>query len=120
VRGADQSADAEAAALAAIVRSRDAGFHFLHLRAEGEIAAIHAERWRGGAVDSYLVRAAREAYAARFRAEDYGRSGGGPLWHTIGTAADVITELLALPAHGTPGAPVLALRAPSELWLPGR
>lgn len=115
--GGDHGTDA---AIAAIVRSREAGFHFLHLRADDEVVAIHAERWRAGAVDSYLVRAARDAYAARFRAEEYGRSGGGPLWHTLGTAAEVITELLALPPHGSPGAPVLAHRAPSELWLPGR
>jgi hypothetical protein len=118
--GGNPATDADAAAIAAIVRSRDAGFRFLHMRAKGEVAAIHAERWRAGAVDSYLVLAATEAYAARFRSEDYGRSGGGPLWHTVGIAAEVITELLALPPHGTAGAPVLAHRASSELWLPGR
>lgn len=40
------------------------------------------------------------------------------VWHQAGATADVITELLDLPASGNHGAPNLARRAPSALWLP--
>ncbi|MQA07492.1 MAG: hypothetical protein GEU98_02880 [Pseudonocardiaceae bacterium] len=112
-----QQPDAIAPHIAAIVRSKDAGFRFLHVRDKHSVIAIHAERWRFGAVDAYTVRAPSEAMAARFRAEDYGR--GDPLWQVTGTVAEVITELLGLPPHGAPGAPTRARPAPSELWIPG-
>ncbi|WP_245976160.1 hypothetical protein [Amycolatopsis palatopharyngis] len=109
----------EAEHLAAITRTRAGGFHFVHLRKGGEVIAIHGQRWLAGAVDTYLVRAADEAIAARYRAEDYGLTERGPLWQRCGSVADVIAELLALPPHGAPGAPTLELRDRTELWLPG-
>lgn len=111
------TSDEEAAAIRAITRSRDAGFRFLHLHDErGEVQAVHAERRHAGAVDCYTVCSPTEAFAARFREDEYGR---GPLWRITGTAVEVITELLALPAHGSPGAPTRTTRTPSGLWLPG-
>ncbi|GDY30474.1 hypothetical protein [Gandjariella thermophila] len=110
----------EAPHIAAIERSMDAGFTFLNFRGPngGAVEAIYAERWTPqGAVETYVLRGMTEAIAARFRAEDYPE--GDPLWETSGTVADVITALLDLPPHGTPGAPVVARRASSALWLPG-
>ncbi|MQA07624.1 MAG: hypothetical protein GEU98_03550 [Pseudonocardiaceae bacterium] len=97
----------------------DHGFTFIHLRDPdgGAVIAIHAERWLAGAVDTYTLRAIGEAVAARYRAENYPY--GDVLWQRTGTVAEVITELLALPRHGTPGAPTRARRAPSDLWIPG-
>ncbi|SFP82690.1 hypothetical protein SAMN05421810_103536 [Amycolatopsis arida] len=106
--------------LAAIARTCQRGFRFVHLRRNGEVAAIHGQRWRAGAVDTYLVLGPDEAVGARYRAEDYGMAGRAPLWQTTGSVADVIAELLALPPHGAPGAPRLAVRPASALWIPGR
>ncbi|WP_406690714.1 hypothetical protein REH65_00265 [Saccharopolyspora sp. ID03-671] len=104
--------------IAAIRRSVNAGFRFLHLSdADGrEILAIHAERFRSGVVDTYTVRAMNEALGARFRAEDYPH--GDPLWQHHGPVDDVVTTLMALPTPGTPGAPNRTLRRSSGLWLP--
>src|SRR5699024_4012375 len=105
--------------IAAIRRSKAAGFRFLHLPdSSGQtLIAIHAERRHGEVVDTETIRSRTEALAARFRTEDY--PSGDPLWQEHGMAADVITALLALPPHGTPGAPKLARPASSALWLPG-
>lgn len=112
--------DAHACGIAAIERARDLGFRFLHLRDKhGDLNGLHAERWRFGAVDIFAVVDQLDAVAARYRAEDYERA-GDPIWQVTGTVADVIAELLALPPHGSPGAPVLAQRASSGLWIPGR
>lgn len=104
--------------IAAIRRSVNAGFRFLHLSdADGrEILAIHAERFRGSVVDTYTVRAMNEAIGARFRADDY--PDGDPMWQRHGPVDDVVTALMALPPHGAPGAPNRTLRRSSGLWLP--
>ncbi|TCP43887.1 hypothetical protein EV191_12041 [Tamaricihabitans halophyticus] len=112
----------EAPHLAALRQAVDAGFHFrpLAFRPEdgGVPAALHGERWSStGVVETISMQAMTEAIAARIRIEDYPR--GDPLWQLVGTVAEVIAELLALPAHGSPGAPTLARRASSSLWLPG-
>ncbi|TQJ04210.1 hypothetical protein FB471_3993 [Amycolatopsis cihanbeyliensis] len=92
------------------MRSREAGFQFTHLHNDGELTAIHAQRWRSGALDTYVVRSPTDAYAARFRAEER-----HPLWQLGGPAAEVIEALLDLPAHDTTGAPT---RTRGGLWLP--
>ncbi|MDV6014277.1 hypothetical protein [Haloechinothrix sp. LS1_15] len=110
--------DADTEHLAAIRRSKAAGFGFLHLHDHAGVAAIHAERRHAGAVDTYTVRAPGEAIGARYRAEDYGHPSAHPLWQATGTVADVIHQLLDLPPHGSPGAPNRTQRSRSELWLP--
>lgn len=109
------------AGIAAIVRAREAGFRFTHVRSADEVIAIHAERRRDGAVDTFTVRGPQEAYAARVRPED--TTAATPLWQRFGEPADVIDELLDLPAPGTPGAPAHPLRGPGDdlegPWLPG-
>jgi hypothetical protein len=110
----------EAPHIAAIQRSVNAGFRFVHLRApdSGVVEVIHAERWScQGVVETYAFRDTTEALGARFRCEDYPY--GDPLWEISGSVAEVIRALLELPPHGAPGAPVLARRASSSLWLPG-
>lgn len=104
--------------LKALARCVEAGFRFLHMpNSVGQIAAIHAERLSiRGAVDQVILRHWDKAAASRTRLEDY--PDGHPLWQTQGSVAYVISELLGLPPHGTPGAPVAVLRA-SALWRPG-
>lgn len=111
--------DEEAPHIAAIKSSVLAGFRFLHLRAGdgAAVTAIHAERRRNGAVDSFTVQHMTEAIASRFRLDEY--PCGDPLWQEHGTVADVVTALLNLPPHGAPGAPTLTRRTSSSLWLPG-
>lgn len=113
------STDEEAPHIAAIRQSADAGFQFLHLRAPDgrQIAAINAERVRGGVVETYTIQAMDEAIAARFRVDDY--PNGDPLWQQHGTVEEVITALLGLPPPSAPGAPNRTHRRPSGLWLPG-
>lgn len=112
--------DAHACGIAAIERARDLGFRFLHLRDKrGDLNGLYAEHWRFGAVDIFAVVDQRDAVVARYRTEDY-ECTRDPIWQVTGTVADVIAELLALPPHGSPGAPTRALRTSSSLWTPGR
>lgn len=110
---------AETPHIAAVQRSVEAGFRFLHLRdSEGHaVVAIHAQRLRGDVVETYTIRDMTEAVAARFRAEDY--PNGDPLWQEHGTVEEVIGALLSLPPPGARDAPRTTRRASSSLWLPG-
>ncbi|MEV4644917.1 hypothetical protein [Saccharopolyspora sp. NPDC049357] len=105
--------------IAAVRRSVDAGFQFLHLcdSTDRTVMAIHAQRLHDGVIETYTIRDMTEAVAARYRAEDY--PNGAPLWQQHGTVEEVVSALLALPPHGTPDAPMITRRATSSLWLPG-
>ncbi|MBB5154935.1 hypothetical protein [Saccharopolyspora phatthalungensis] len=105
--------------IAALQRAVEAGFKFMHLRdGHGELAAIYAERRCGyGVVENITLRGMDEAVAARFRVEDYPH--GDPLWREHGTVEEVITAVLELPPHGSPGAPNSTHRRGSGLWVPG-
>ncbi|WP_116042953.1 hypothetical protein [Amycolatopsis palatopharyngis] len=112
----------EAPHIAALRRAVELGFQFKPLAFKpedgGVPAALYAERWsRDGVVETITMQGMTEAIAARIRVEDYPH--GDPIWQLAGTVAEVIAELLALPAHDSPGAPTLARRASSSLWLPG-
>lgn len=110
----------EAPHIAALQRAVEAGFQFRQLADEHgtAIAAMYAERWcRYGVVENITLQSMDQALAQRLRIENYPH--GDPLWQHMGTVAEVIHDLLALPAHGFPGAPTLARRASSSLWLPG-
>ncbi|MBB5155951.1 hypothetical protein [Saccharopolyspora phatthalungensis] len=113
------SIDEEAPHIAAIRRSMDEGFQFLHLPdlERQELAAIYAERQYGGVVESYTIRDTDKAIAARFRVEDY--PDGDPLWQAHGAVEEVITALLELPPPDTPAAPSRTRRPSSALWVPG-
>lgn len=102
--------------IAATVR---AGFRFRYLPSLAEIVAVQGFRVRGGAMDVYLVRAEDDALAARFRVEDLEDPTPQAIWHRRGSVADVVAELLELPAHGTPGAPVAPLRCREVGWIFG-
>jgi hypothetical protein len=105
--------------LDAIRASVHAGFVFWHLPESGNMLALSGFRATHGAMDTYLARGPDDAFAARYRLDDLECPNPPVLWQQHGTVAEVVTALLALPAHGTPGAPALARRAPSELWTPG-
>ncbi|GAA4840232.1 hypothetical protein GCM10025787_21320 [Saccharopolyspora rosea] len=95
------------------------GFRFQHLPNIGEIAEVLGFRVERDTIDVFRARSAEDALGARFRVEDL-EHGSSPaaLWHRSGPVAEVIAELLALPAHGIRGAPDLAaVRAP-DLWVP--
>jgi len=94
---------------------RRSGFSFLaHRDDTGEIATLQAIRVRAGQIETVLIHGEHDALAARCRDEPHPTA----VWHRAGTTAEVITELLDLPAPGNRGAPVLGHRPPSELWLP--
>lgn len=103
--------------LKALARCVEDGFRFLHMPTDGQVVAIHAERRSvRGVAETIIFRHWTNAVAARTRLEDY--PDGHPLWQAQGSVAEVIGKLLELPPHGTPGAPVVALKA-SALWRPG-
>ncbi len=94
---------------------RRAGFGFLaHRDDHGEIVTLQAVRVRAGHIETVLINDEHDALAARCRDEDH----PAMVWHRAGSTADVIAALLDLPAPGIRGAPVLAQRAPSGLWVP--
>ncbi|MEU6133196.1 hypothetical protein ABZ805_28795 [Saccharopolyspora sp. NPDC047091] len=102
--------------IAATVR---AGFRFRYLPSLAEIDAVQGFRVRAGAMDVYLVRAEQDALAARFRVDDLEDPVPHAIWHRRGSVADVVADLLALPAHGTPGAPTAPLRCREVGWIFG-
>ncbi|MEV0049785.1 hypothetical protein AB0H34_04715 [Saccharopolyspora shandongensis] len=106
--------------LGAVEASVRAGFRFSYLPTLDGVLAVQGFRVLDGAMDMYLARSAFDALAARIRVDDLEfHASPSPLWHARGAVADVVMELLGLPPHGSPGAPVLALSRPSELWVPG-
>lgn len=102
----------------ALDRVRDlvrAGFTgVLHRDEHGEVIAVQATRLRAGHIETVLIHDENDALAARCRDEAH----PAVVWHRAGSTADVIAELLDLPTPGARGAPNLAGRRPSELWLP--
>ncbi|MPZ67293.1 MAG: hypothetical protein GEU83_17910 [Pseudonocardiaceae bacterium] len=102
----------------ALDRVRDlvrAGFTgILHRDEHGEIIAVQATRLRVGHIETVLIHDEHDALAARCRDE----AEATVVWHRTGSTADVITELLDLPAPGTRGAPTRAGATPSGLWIP--
>lgn len=106
--------------LRAVEASVRAGFRFSHLPDVDNLLAVQGFRVHHGAMDMFLARSAFDALAARVRVEDLDfHWSPPPLWHARGAVADVVTELLELPPHGSPGAPTLAGSRPSDLWIPG-
>ncbi len=105
--------------LEAIRASVRAGFRFLHLPDPSKVLAVQGFRVAHGAMDVYLTRSTDDALAARFRLEDLEYGSPPALWHRHGAVAGVVTALLKLPAHGTPGAPSLARSSAADLWIPG-
>ena len=102
----------------ALDRIRDliqAAFAFLvHRDDNGEIITLQAIRTHAGHIDTVLIHGEHDALAARCRDEPC----AAVVWRQAGPTAEVITALLALPAPGTCGAPQLAGRTPSDLWIP--
>jgi hypothetical protein len=103
---------------AALDRVRDlvrAGFTgMLHRDEHGEIVAVQATRVHAGHIETVLIHDEHDALAARCRDED----DPAVVWHQAGSTADVIGQLLDLPAPSARGAPKLARATPSGLWLP--
>ncbi|MFE0021887.1 hypothetical protein [Amycolatopsis sp. NPDC059021] len=81
---------------------------------------LHYERRRGAVIDMVSVERMEGALAARWLISDYfdGDSTAEPLWHKVGTVAEVVRALLALPPDGAPGAPTLPVPRSSDLLIP--
>lgn len=77
----------------------------------GEILVLVGSRGYQGFYDHIHVWDEDEAIAARENGRDI-------VWSYQGTTADTALALLELPPPGTPGAPTLARRKPTGLWLP--
>ena len=74
-----------------------------------------------GGIGTFHADSATDALAARVRIDDLDfHTSPQALWDTRGTVADVLTDLLALPPHGTTAAPTAATTRLPDLWLPGR
>ncbi|MQA16687.1 MAG: hypothetical protein GEV09_21905 [Pseudonocardiaceae bacterium] len=94
---------------------RRAGFGFLAHRDEhGEIVTLEATRIYADHIETVLIHDEHDALAARCRDED----DPAVVWHRTGSTADVIADLLDLPAPGTRSAPSLARAMPTDLWVP--
>ncbi|GAA4835868.1 hypothetical protein GCM10025787_14710 [Saccharopolyspora rosea] len=107
--------------LEALAEAVRAGFRFLHLPSWDDVLAIQGMRVADGAMDVFLSYSATDALAARVAVENLDfHASPLSLWEQRGAVADVLTELLALPPHGAPGAPVLVTGRVRDLWLPGR
>lgn len=102
----------------AVEDTRRAGFAFLYLPNLANMSTFQGFREAHGAMDVYSATAASDAVAARYRREDLDCDRPRPLWTAHGSVTDVVTELLQLPPHGSPGAPSLALALPGDLWVP--
>lgn len=92
---------------------RDAGWNFTpRLDEAGELVGIDGWRdWPGGCRDGIGIKASTDAVAVRLVA-------GELVWEHAGTLADVVAELLVLPAPTDPSAPRLVVGSAPALWTP--
>ncbi|MCP2258569.1 hypothetical protein LX15_002267 [Streptoalloteichus tenebrarius] len=95
------------------------GFRFQHLRdRQGAVSVIIGSYGWSEYYDCIHIHGERDAAAAR--AVMNSRPGADEVvWSYDGNALSAIRALLELPKPHEPGAPRLAKRAPSGLWLPG-
>lgn len=78
--------------------------------------------WEAPYTDAVHVRGEHDTTAVRASDDDAGPNlftGDGVVWKAEGDLAEVVADLLALPAPGEPGAPTRIVRAPSRLCAPG-
>jgi len=88
----------------ALQRTCDDGFVFNWVRDDaGTPVALRGMRHRCGLIDTYTVSAADSATAARYRAGDYTRADGEPVWQASGAVVTVLHELLELPLREQQG-----------------
>lgn len=104
-------------AMRALQRLRAAGFGGLPIMDSlGQLDALFLSRTHRGVIDCLFVYGETETIASRVRDEPDLRN--AVLWTYAGDLVAAVSELLELPAPGERGAPNLAHREPSELWIP--
>jgi hypothetical protein len=94
--------------LAAMESAKSVGFKFALI---GDV--IHGNRQTDAIVDTVTAKSFDQAYASRYRDEDY--PNGTVLWQTTGSVAEVIAAILELPDHGELGVPSRSFRSSSGL-----
>lgn len=94
--------------LAAIRASVHEGFRFRYLpTGRDDELVLQGFRVENGVMDTFLAHAADDAVAARYRLSDLELPDPPALWRRDGPVDEVVQALLALPAHGARGSPVL-------------
>lgn len=112
---ADQQAVAEFPELQRLIDLRDGGgWQFLIATNEqNHVTEVRAVRtYPAGYADALMVRSTDDAAALR------GDHTGGVVWTQEGSLAEVVDELIVLPAPGTPTAPRLVRATMPKLWTP--
>lgn len=107
----DGAALAEFPELRRLVELRNAGWQFMPVSADGELVEVRGLRaWQDGWLDTIVVRFTTDAAGLRCD------SAGGVVWEQVGTLAEVVEGLLALPTPSDPTAPRRVLRNAPGLW----
>jgi hypothetical protein len=112
----DEAAIRAFPALGGLVALRESGWSFLHLNVIDDVPAqVDGYRaWQGGWIDAIRVRSDTDAMALRTD----GNESPGIVWERSGTLAEVIEELLTLPAPDARLAPRLVRATGPILWTP--
>jgi hypothetical protein len=114
VNPADEQAVALYPALADLIHLRDAGWKFMPIEKDGHPVEHDGFRvWPDGWTDAIRIHSETNALGARVAPDE------ALVWHYTGTVAQVVAELLTLPAPGTVSAPRLVIGAAPQLWTPG-
>ena len=103
-----------------LILLRDAGWKFLPVEDPGDPnAELDAVRiWPAGWRDCIRVRDESDALGLRIRVPADKHTASAIVWERSGTLAEVVHELLALPAPGAQLAPTLVIGAAPKLWTP--
>ncbi|MEV6714830.1 hypothetical protein AB0M48_22675 [Lentzea sp. NPDC051208] len=103
-----------------LILIRDAGWKFLPIDDPGDPnAELDAARvWSNGWRDCIRVRDETDALGLRICVPADQHSAPTIVWERSGTLAEVVHQLLALPAPGMRLAPTLAIGTAPKLWTP--
>jgi hypothetical protein len=103
-----------------LILIREAGWKFLPIDDPGDPNAVldAARIWSAGWRDCIRVREETDAIGLRIRVPADKHTAPAIVWERSGTLAEVVHELLALPAPGERHAPTLITGAAPKLWTP--
>jgi hypothetical protein len=103
-----------------LILIREAGWRFLPIDDPGDPnAELDAARiWPCGWRDCVRIREETDALGLRIRVPADQHTAPAIVWERSGTLAEVVHQLLALPAPGARLAPTLAIGTAPKLWTP--
>lgn len=104
--------------LKSLILIRDAGWKFLPIEGGGAAGLDATRVWPGGWRDCLRIHDEDDALGLRIRVAPDKHSTSVIVWERDGTLADIVGELLALPAPETRLAPHLAIGTAPRLWTP--